>query len=134
MRDFQKNGYIVIASVSSGEAGEEMEKNGDGYVRALVLDAEEVRSFCFMRSVRCSLTSFYGRRQPGSIPHFLRSLSSSMSLKFPTTVHGDPYAVMSSSSQSVSLARVASVISLLSLGESRHLKVSLRFLVFLIQT
>ena len=43
VRDFQKNGYIVLASVSSGEAADDLERDTKGYVRALVLDAEEVR-------------------------------------------------------------------------------------------
>lgn len=45
VNDFQKNGYIVIASVFSGEATDNLERNSQGYVRALVLDAEEV-SYC----------------------------------------------------------------------------------------
>lgn len=42
MRDFQKKGYIVLASVFSGEAADDLEHDTEGYVRALVLDAEEV--------------------------------------------------------------------------------------------
>jgi hypothetical protein len=42
VRDFQRNGYVVVASVSSGEAADELERDTRGYVRALVLDAEEV--------------------------------------------------------------------------------------------
>lgn len=42
VRDFQKNGYIVLASVFSGEAADDLERDTQGYVRALVLDAEEV--------------------------------------------------------------------------------------------
>ncbi|KAF8321595.1 hypothetical protein DL93DRAFT_1434870 [Clavulina sp. PMI_390] len=98
VRDFQKNGYIVLASVFSGEAADDLERDTEGYVRALVLDAEEA----------------------GSIPHFLRSLSSTLSLRFPTTIHGDPYQSMTSS-QSTSLARVTSVISFLSLGQAELL-------------
>lgn len=43
VRDFQRNGFIVIASVASGEAADALERDTEGYVRALVLDAEEVR-------------------------------------------------------------------------------------------
>jgi len=42
VRDFQKNGYIVLASVASGEAADDLERDAKGYVRALILDAEEV--------------------------------------------------------------------------------------------
>jgi len=87
----------VIASVLSGDAADELERDGQGYVRALVLDAEE----------------------PGSVPHFLRSLSSTLSLRFPTTAHGDPYLSMTSShsgTTSSNVSNVAAIISLLSLA------------------
>lgn len=45
VQDFQKSGYIVIASVFSGEAADDLERYGEGYVRALVLDAEEVSGY-----------------------------------------------------------------------------------------
>lgn len=47
VRDFQKNGYIVLASVFSGEAADDLERDTEGYVRALVLDAEEVSQLTF---------------------------------------------------------------------------------------
>lgn len=106
VRSFQKNGYIVLASVFSGEAADDLERDTEGYVRALVLDAEE----------------------PAAIAHFLRSLSSTLSLRFPTTIHGDPYQSMSASTSSTnssgSLSRVASVISFLSLGPADVLPLS----------
>ena len=40
--DLENKGYIVIASVSTSEAVESLENNCYGYVRALVLDPEEV--------------------------------------------------------------------------------------------
>jgi hypothetical protein len=42
--DLEKKGYIVIASVSTLEAVETVEHRCNGYVRALVLDPDEV---CF---------------------------------------------------------------------------------------
>lgn len=44
VRDLQRNGYIVLASVFSGEAADDLERDTEGYVRALVLDPEEVRA------------------------------------------------------------------------------------------
>ena len=40
--DLEKKGYIVIASVSTPEAVDDIEKQCHGYVRALVLDPTEV--------------------------------------------------------------------------------------------
>lgn len=42
--DLENKGYIVIASVSTSEAVESLESKCNGYVRALVLDPEEVRA------------------------------------------------------------------------------------------
>lgn len=42
VQHFLDNGYIVIASTLSTEVADEIERIGDGYARALVLDAEEV--------------------------------------------------------------------------------------------
>lgn len=41
--EFEKQGYIVIASVSSPEAISDIESKGHGYIRALILDPNEVR-------------------------------------------------------------------------------------------
>ncbi|OSD08344.1 hypothetical protein PYCCODRAFT_1356478 [Trametes coccinea BRFM310] len=68
--DLEKKGYIVIASVSTPEAVEQIESKSHGYVRALVLDPNE----------------------PQMIPYFLRSLASTMSRRFPITAAGDPHA------------------------------------------
>lgn len=40
--DLEKKGYIVIASVSTPEAADALEHQCNGYVRALVLDPNEV--------------------------------------------------------------------------------------------
>ncbi|SRR5258707_1418526 len=42
VQHFLDNEYIVIASTLSTEVADEIEKTGNGYARALVLDAEEV--------------------------------------------------------------------------------------------
>ncbi|KIJ10508.1 hypothetical protein PAXINDRAFT_164271 [Paxillus involutus ATCC 200175] len=68
--ELEKQGYIVITSVSSPEAVSDIENKGHGYVRALILDPNE----------------------PGTIPIFLRSLASTLSRRFPITAAGDPYA------------------------------------------
>jgi len=100
VQHFLDNGYIVIASTLSTEVADEIEKIGNGYARALVLDAEE----------------------PGSVPHFLRSLTSTLSLRFPTNANGDPYA--STTSSTSNLPRVVSLISLLSLAPWEYLTLS----------
>lgn len=42
MLDLENSGYIVIASVSSPEAAENIQNQGHGYIRALVLDPADV--------------------------------------------------------------------------------------------
>ncbi|KIL00949.1 hypothetical protein PAXRUDRAFT_821158 [Paxillus rubicundulus Ve08.2h10] len=68
--ELEKQGYIVITSVSSPEAVSDIENKGHGYVCALILDPNG----------------------PGTIPIFLRSLASTLSRRFPITAAGDPYA------------------------------------------
>ncbi|EMD37938.1 hypothetical protein CERSUDRAFT_113080 [Gelatoporia subvermispora B] len=72
--ELEKKGYIVIASVSTPEAADKIEQACNGYVRALVLDPSE----------------------PDTIPYFLRSLSSTLSRRFPITAAGDPHVSPSS--------------------------------------
>ena len=43
VQGLEKEGYIVIASISTAEAVSAIESAGNGYVRALVLDPQEVR-------------------------------------------------------------------------------------------
>lgn len=45
--ELEKQGYIVITSVSSPEAVSDIESKGHGFVRALVLDPNEV--CCFLQ-------------------------------------------------------------------------------------
>ncbi|KAH9180733.1 hypothetical protein EDB89DRAFT_1920780 [Lactarius sanguifluus] len=66
----EKKGFIIIASVATPEAVDELERVGNGYVKALVLNPFE----------------------PGTIPIFLRSLASTLSHRFPINIHGDPHA------------------------------------------
>ncbi|KAG6899417.1 hypothetical protein C0993_010454 [Termitomyces sp. T159_Od127] len=72
--DLEAKGFIVIASVSTPEAGSLLEQQSHGYVRALVLDPNEA-----------SLT-------PATISVFLRSLASTLSRRFPLSSSGDPFA------------------------------------------
>ncbi|KAI0672714.1 hypothetical protein C8Q78DRAFT_990143 [Trametes maxima] len=90
IQDLEKKGYIVITSVSTPEAVDEIESKCNGYVRALVLDPTE----------------------PEMIPYFLRSLASTLSRRFPITAAGDPHA------SPAAHIYVHSVVSLLSLPSS----------------
>ncbi|KAF9473779.1 hypothetical protein BDN70DRAFT_867110 [Pholiota conissans] len=74
IEDLERKGYIVIASVSTPEAVEALESRSNGYVKAHVLDAFE----------------------PATVPFFLRSLSATLSRKFPLKSAGDPYVSPSS--------------------------------------
>ncbi|KAA1469414.1 hypothetical protein DENSPDRAFT_816337 [Dentipellis sp. KUC8613] len=85
--DLENKGFIVIASVATPEAADELEQKCSGYVRALVLDPSE----------------------PATIPIFLRSLMSSLSRRFPINASGDPHATPSTHPY------IHSLISLLSL-------------------
>ncbi|KAF8891191.1 hypothetical protein BD779DRAFT_1513732 [Infundibulicybe gibba] len=87
--NLEKKGYIVIASVATPDAVENLEHECQGYVRALVLDPHE----------------------PATIPVFLRSLASTLSRRFPMTAAGDPYV------SPASLPYIHSIISLLTLPE-----------------
>ncbi|KAI0748697.1 hypothetical protein C8Q80DRAFT_1173172 [Daedaleopsis nitida] len=88
--DLEKKGYVVIASVATPEAVEEVESKCHGYVRALVLDPTE----------------------PEMVPFFLRSLASTMSRRFPLNASGDPHA------SPTAHLYVHSVVSLLTLPSS----------------
>ncbi|KAI0063432.1 hypothetical protein BV25DRAFT_428639 [Artomyces pyxidatus] len=85
--DLEKNKFVVIASVTTPEAADELEQKCGGYVRALVLDPS----------------------QPATVPIFLRSLASAMSRRFPINAPGDPHA------SPASHLHIHSIISLLSL-------------------
>ncbi|KAL0573406.1 hypothetical protein V5O48_008554 [Marasmius crinis-equi] len=85
--DLEKKGYIVIASVSTQDAADALERKAHGYVRALVLDPLE----------------------PDAVPVFLRNLSSTLSRRFPITSAGDPFA------SPASHPYIHSIVSLLTL-------------------
>ena len=51
----EKKGFIIVASVATPEAVDELERAGKGYVKALVLDPFEVRD-AFRWSFPCPLT------------------------------------------------------------------------------
>lgn len=76
----------MIASVSTLEAGLALEQRAQGYVRALVLDPHEV---CLQTSLSVPRLKPW---QPATTTIFLRSLTSTLSRKFPITSSGDPYA------------------------------------------
>ncbi|KAJ7149363.1 hypothetical protein C8R46DRAFT_1009407 [Mycena filopes] len=86
--DLERKGYIVIASVSSADFGDNLERRCKGYVRALVLDPNE----------------------PSTVTVFLRSLSSALARRFPIHSAGDPFVAPSAHPY------IHSVISLLSLS------------------
>jgi hypothetical protein len=67
----EKKGFIIIASVASPEAVDELERAGKGYVRALVLDPFEVR-LCFSPEVH-TLVSHHAwiARHDSDLPSFL---------------------------------------------------------------
>ncbi|KAK0484044.1 hypothetical protein IW261DRAFT_1466403 [Armillaria novae-zelandiae] len=90
--DLERKGYIVIASVSTPEAADLLERQSHGFVRALVLDPTET----------------------GTIPVFLRSLSSALSRRFPLNSPGDPF------SSPASHPYIHAVVSLLSLAGPVH--------------
>ncbi|KAF8636490.1 hypothetical protein AX17_003305 [Amanita inopinata Kibby_2008] len=86
--ELERKGYIVITSVSTPEACVSLESKCQGFVRALVLDPSE----------------------PATVNVFLRSLTSTLSLRFPVNAAGDPYAPPSTQPY------IHSVISLLTLS------------------
>ncbi|KAL0946791.1 hypothetical protein HGRIS_012964 [Hohenbuehelia grisea] len=94
--ELERKGYIVITSVSTPEAVEFIEGHCHGYVRALVLDPTEVLSDAHTDAVSV----------------FLRSLTSTLSRRFPITAAGDPFAHPSS------LPYIHSIVSLLSLTQA----------------
>ncbi|EJD44194.1 hypothetical protein AURDEDRAFT_114440 [Auricularia subglabra TFB-10046 SS5] len=67
--DLESRGYIVIASVATPAAVDDLERRARGYVRVLVLDPNE----------------------PETVPNFIRSLQATLSIRFPTNTPGDPY-------------------------------------------
>ncbi|KAF8201760.1 hypothetical protein BJ912DRAFT_1117148, partial [Pholiota molesta] len=87
IQDLERKGYIVIASVSTPEAVDALEARSHGYVKAHVLDPFE----------------------PATIPIFLRSLSATLSRKFPLNSPGDPFVSPSS------MPYIHGIISLLTL-------------------
>lgn len=107
--DLEKKGYIVIASVATPEDVDPLERQTQGYVKALVLDPYEVRVICF-RPLCCLNNSFL---QPLMLPAFLRSLTATLARKFPINAAGDPFASLASHPY------ITSVISLLTLPSDR---------------
>ncbi|GAA5932794.1 uncharacterized protein JCM15063_002205 [Sporobolomyces koalae] len=67
--DLEKRGWVVIATVSDPDHVDKLEKEGRGWIKVLVLDPS----------------------QSSSVPPFLRSLSTALSLRFPLHTSGDPF-------------------------------------------
>lgn len=88
--DLEKKGYIVVTSVATSEAVDALEQKSHGYVKALVLDPTD----------------------SATVPIFLRSLSSTLSRRFPINSSGDPHASLSSQPY------IHSIISLLTLSSA----------------
>ncbi|KAI9511220.1 hypothetical protein F5148DRAFT_1146977 [Russula earlei] len=80
---------IIVASVTTPDAVDELKRLGKGFVRVLVLDPFE----------------------PTAIPIFLRSLASTLSHRYPIHIHGDPHA------SAATHPFVHSVVSFLSLSQ-----------------
>lgn len=76
----EKKGYVVIASVSTLDGVDILEKKSKGCVKALVLNPKE----------------------PASVPYFLRSLNAALSLRYPLNTPGDPYLPTGTSPSSTS--------------------------------
>ncbi|KAL1732465.1 hypothetical protein EV714DRAFT_206608 [Schizophyllum commune] len=90
VQELNSKNFIVIASTSTAEAADALTRKYAGYVRGLVLDPSD----------------------PATVPVFLRSLSSTLTRRFPITAHGDPFA------RSNSQPYIQSVISLLTIPAS----------------
>lgn len=58
IQDLEKNGFIVVTSVATPEAADELESRCNGYVRALVLDPVEVTCLFPVTLRRRSLALF----------------------------------------------------------------------------
>jgi hypothetical protein len=105
--DLESKGYIVIASVESSEATHELESKTNGYVCALLLDPNDVRTASGIPLL--TVADVVAFLQPSTIPYFLRYLASTLSRRFPINVAGDMYATSSTQTY------IHSIISLLSL-------------------
>ena len=92
----------MIASVAAPEAVDVLEQKTHGYVRALVLSPDAV---CLLNSV-CNAKDC----QPDTVPVFLRSLTSTLSRRFPLAAAGDPFV------STASHPYIHSIVSLLTLA------------------
>ncbi|KAK4053840.1 hypothetical protein OIV83_001496 [Microbotryomycetes sp. JL201] len=85
--DLEQRGFVVIATVTNPRDVDALEKRSRGWIKVLVLDPLEA----------------------SSVPPFLRSLSTALSLRFPLHTSGDPYAAPS---QTPALTAVVNCLSL----------------------
>lgn len=110
--DLERKGYIVVASVSGQDAADALERKCHGYVRALVLDPSE----------------------PETIPLFLRSLSSTLSRRFPITSAGDPFASPASHPYIHSVVSLLTLPPLFTHAPLEHISFQDNYLSYLTQT
>jgi hypothetical protein len=88
--DLEMRGFVVLATVSSSEEVEGLEREGRGFIKGLSLDPADVSSLGkFFSSFTLTHGLYY--QQLASIPAFLRSLSTALSLRFPLHSPGDPF-------------------------------------------
>lgn len=65
-RDLARRGFVVLASVQRSSSIKGLEKDGRGWIKALVLDPSESSSFApFLRSVTASLSLRFPLHSPG---------------------------------------------------------------------
>lgn len=109
--DFEQRGFVVICTVRDPKEVDQLEKRSRGWIKVLVLDPTEVCPLLSFSVVQAELTplpspSLY---QSSSVTPFLRSLSTSLSLRFPLHTSGDPF---SRPSHSLALTAVINGLSL----------------------
>ncbi|KAI5476196.1 short-chain dehydrogenase/reductase SDR family protein [Pseudohyphozyma bogoriensis] len=85
--DFERRGFVVIATVSSPAEVDVLEKKSRGWMKVLVLDSTD----------------------SSSVAPFLRSLTTALSLRFPLHTAGDPF---SRPSHTLALTTVLNCLSL----------------------
>ncbi|KAF9075601.1 hypothetical protein BDP27DRAFT_1041115 [Rhodocollybia butyracea] len=109
--ELERNGYIVIASVTSVEAVDELERKCRGSDQ---LKAGDSGSGSYVKALVLDPTSAL----PDAVPVFLRSLASTLGRRFPITASGDPYA------SPADHPYVQAVVSLLTMPSNSPLSVS----------
>lgn len=89
-RAFEKKGFVVVASVSSVGQIDELERCGNGYIKAIALDTSN----------------------PASPSAFVRSLNTALSLRYPLHTAGDPFQNASSGTAGLQLSSLINCLPL----------------------